>query len=147
MSYYTNALLGSTNGLYLAHAKSNAYSKLYISKTILHLLLCTAPSASPRNVIATAVNSTSIMVTWDDPLEADQNGIIISYIVRYINLNRSEDEQFNSSASERQLTLTDLQEYEEYNISVAAATIVGVGPFSDPSSLFTFEDSEYMYLF
>ena len=81
-------------------------------------------------------------MTWDDPLETDRNGVIISYIVKYINLNRSEDEQFNSNTSERQLTLLDLQEYEEYNISVAAETVVGEGPFSDPSSTFTFEDSE-----
>ena len=144
--YYCTLRVWGNPARYCYFFAFGSCNKVAISYIILNFLLCTVPSASPRNVIATAVSSTSIMVTWDDPLEADQNGIIISYIVRYTNLNRSEDEQFNSSTSERQLTLLDLQEYEEYNISIAAETVVGVGPFSDPSSIFTFEDSECIYL-
>ena len=107
------------------------------------ILLCTVPSASPGNVVATAMSSTSIMVTWDDLLEADRNGIIISYTVVYTNLNRSEDQQVNNSTSQRQLLFTDLHEYEEYSFRVAAETMVGEGPFSDPSPVFTLEDGEY----
>ena len=82
------------------------------------------------------------MVTWDDLLEADRNGIIISYTVVYTNLNRPEDQQVNNSTSQRQFLFTDLHEYEEYSFRVAAATTVGEGPFSVPSSIFTFEDGE-----
>ena len=82
------------------------------------------------------------MVTWDDPLEADRNGNIIMYIVMYMNLNRSGDEQISSSIAERESSFTALQEYEEYSFRVAAVTNVGMGPFSVPSSVFTFEDGE-----
>ena len=81
-------------------------------------------------------------MTWDSPLESEQNGIIISYTVAYVNLNRSEDQQISSSTPQRQLLFTGLQEYEEYSFTVAAETTVGQGPFSDPTSVFTFEDGE-----
>ena len=113
---------------------------------MLSFLFYTVPSGSPRNVLVTAMSSTSILVTWDSPLESEQNGIIISYTVAYVNLNRSEDQQISLSTTQRQLSITDLQEYEEYSFRVAAATTVGQGPFSDPSLIFTFEDGEYIYL-
>ena len=106
--------------------------------------MCAVPSASPRNVVATAVSSTSINVTWDDPLEADQNGNIVMYTVVYVNLNRSADQQMNLSTPERQFTFIALQEYEEYSFRVAAETNAGMGPFSDSSLVFTFEDGEYI---
>ena len=110
-----------------------------------NFLFYTVPSGTPRNFLATAMSSTSILVTWDSPLESEQNGNIISYTVAYVNLNRSEDQQIsNSSTSQRQMLFTGLQEYEEYSFVVAATTTVGQGPFSDPSSVFTFEDGEYI---
>ena len=108
----------------------------------LNFLLCTVPSGSPRNVVVTAKSSTSVMVTWDDPLQSNQNGIIVMYTVVYTNLNRSGDQQMNSSTPQRQFLFTGLQEYEEYSFRVAAETTVGQGPFSDPLSVFTFEDGE-----
>ena len=86
------------------------------------------------------------MVTWDDPLVPDQNGIIILYTVAYLNLNRPGDQHINSSTPQRQLSFPGLQEYEEYSFRVAAETTVGQGPFSDPSSVFTFEDGEYIII-
>ena len=111
---------------------------------MLHFRFCTVPSSSPRNVLATAMSSTSILVTWDSPLESEQNGIIISYTVAYVNLNRSGDQQISSSTPQRQLSITGLQEYEEYSFRVAAATTVGQGPFSDTSSTFTFQDGKHI---
>ena len=111
---------------------------------MLNFLFCTVPSGSPRNVLVTAMSSTSILVTWDSPLESEQNGVIISYTVAYVNLNRSGDQQISLSTTQRQLSITGLQEYEEYSFTVAATTTVGQGPFSDTSSTFTFQDGKHI---
>jgi len=37
-------------------------------------------------------------------------------------------------------TLTNLEEYNEYTVMIAAATQVGVGPFSSPVNFTTLED-------
>ena len=87
-----------------------------------------------------ALTSTSIAVTWDDPPQPDQNGVITSYILNYTNLNRTES--FSESGIViRNFTVTGLEKYELYGFSVAAVTQPGIGPFSAPESTFTEQDS------
>ena len=92
---------------------------------------------------AIAISSTEIMVTWEEVLPIDQNGIITNYDVRY------EPLQFNESLStlvtnttDMAVNLTNLQEDVEYNISVRAYTAIGFGPFSTEITEMTFEDGE-----
>ena len=95
---------------------------------------------------ANATSSTEIMVTWEEVLPIDQNGIITNYEVRY------EPLQFTESLSimfvnttDMTVNLTNLQEYVEYNISVRAYTSVGFGPFSTEITERTFEDGRCLY--
>lgn len=46
------------------------------------LYYVTVPSAGPVNVLAEAVNSTSIQVTWEPVPRIEQNGLITGYKVR-----------------------------------------------------------------
>ncbi len=67
--------------------------------------------------------------------EIDQNGDIIVYEVRYDPLETFGGQiatgyKNTTDGSELMITLEDLQEYVEYNISVKAYTAVGPGPFS-----------------
>ena len=51
------------------------------------------------------------------------------------------------SLTDQNVTLTGLQEYEEYNFSVAAQTQPGIGPYSVAISVLTFQDSECKYIY
>ena len=99
------------------------------------------PATPPQNVQANAASSTEIMVTWEEVLPIDQNGIITNYEVQYepLQFMGSLDTMFVNT-TDMAVNLTNLQEYVEYNISVRAYTIIGPGPYSDPVTERTLED-------
>ena len=80
----------------------------------------------------------SILVAWNEVLSADQNGIILTYTVRFqaiesrgVNLSTS----INTTTIDSRLlqaNLTNLKNDTKYNISILASTIKGNGPYSDP---------------
>ena len=93
--------------------------------------------------MATVVSSTEIMVTWDIVHEIDQNGVITMYEVLYVPL-----ETFGGAIGplsvnviEQRATLTDLQEYVNYTISVRAYTEL-LYCNSEPVTRETFQDSK-----
>ena len=114
---------------------SYAYNNHYIN------IMCVGPSAPPQNVTTIVINSTVISISWNPPPFLDQNGDIIGYQLMVTNQNRT-----NSSAIVYNVTnitsydATELEEFEVYNIEIAARTFVGLGPFNDPVSNQTFED-------
>ena len=89
------------------------------------------------------------MVTWDPVPDIDQNGIITGYEVMYEPLEtfggNITTQRMNVTAPEMSMTLTELQEFVFYNISVRAYTSVGAGPFSEDMTERTDEDSKYSY--
>ena len=82
---------------------------------------------------ATVISPTKIMVTWDIVSEIDQNGVITMYEVLYVPLETFDGaiEENTTNVTGRIATLTDLQEYVNYTISVRAYTSVGAGPYGD----------------
>ena len=82
---------------------------------------------------ATAVSSTEIEVSWEEVPAINENGVITVYEVLYSPLMTFEGQISTNTTNTSQLntTLTGLQEYVEYNISVRAYTSVGPGPYSD----------------
>ena len=105
-------------------------------------LLSTEPDAPPQNVIAMAISSTEIEVSWEEVPAINENGIITVYEAQCEPLQTFGGQIFNNITNTTYLntTLTDLQEYVEYNISVRAYTSVGPGPYSDPVTQRTLED-------
>ncbi len=97
-----------------------------------------------------ADSSTSIMVTWDMVPAIDQNGIITMYEVQYEPLEMFDGQiQTNTtivSAPMMSVTLTDLQEFVNYNISVRAYTSEGEGPYSRGVVEMTLEDGKQMHI-
>ena len=81
----------------------------------------------------TAISPTEIMVTWDIVPEIDQNGVITMYEVLYVPLETFDGAigPLSVNVTGRMTTLTDLQEYVNYTISVRAYTSVGAGPYGD----------------
>ena len=60
------------------------------------------PATPPQNVQANAASSTEILVTWEEVLPIDQNGIITNYEVQY------EPLQFMESLSTMFVNTTDM---------------------------------------
>ena len=107
----------------------------------------TVPSSPPQNVIVTSVNPTSLMVSWKSPLEIYHNGPITGHVIQYTRVGSS-DMMSVTVTSGTTLTISGLVGYVDYSVIVAAMTINGTGPFSDPPMVGrSGEDSELNYSF
>jgi len=114
------------------------------------------PTGVPLMVVLGAQSSDSIMVSWDPPSPEMRNGMLIQYhvlvmetkilyfdngtIIPQMGVNRNRT--YNVSEGRAQLIDTLHPSYN-YTVRIAAATIVGIGPFSDPITVMTLEDGEY----
>ena len=82
-----------------------------------------------------STSPTSIDVIWDEVPAIDQNGIITVYEVMYTPVNtfggKISSNTTNVSGSELRATLSYIQEYVDYSISVRAYTSTGPGRESD----------------
>ena len=85
-----------------------------------------------------ALNSTSISVTWSQSQEDSQNGIIVHYSLQLIEVatGRVITAEINATSA----TVSSLHSYYAYKVTVAAATIIGVGPFSEEITILTYSD-------
>ena len=102
----------------------------------------TEPNASPSYVNGHNTSPTSIFVQWSNVPAADQNGVILSYTVTYKALPDGSPQTKVVSAPTTQVTLTGLNEYTNYSITVFASTIKGNGNMSEPIVVITDEDSK-----
>ena len=100
------------------------------------------PNAPPVNVQGHDISSTSIWVDWDTVPVADQNGIILSYTVKYVALPGGIPRTAVVSAPITNVTLRGLEEYTNYSILVFASTVKGDGNSSNPIIVTTDEDSK-----
>ncbi|XP_068677578.1 phosphatidylinositol phosphatase PTPRQ-like isoform X2 [Montipora foliosa] len=98
------------------------------------------PNAPPHNVRKINTSSTSIVVQWDRVPAADQNGVILSYTVSYTALPDGSEKTHNVTAPTTVATLTGLNEYTNYSITVFASTIKGGGIVSQPLIIITDQD-------
>ena len=101
----------------------------------------TEPGASPESIQATAISSSTIMVTWEEVPAIHQNGIIINYDIRAEPLQfTGELEAETINTTNLSANITGLEDDIEYIISVRAYTSVGPGPYSGPVAERTSED-------
>ncbi|XP_055392907.1 neogenin isoform X5 [Bubalus kerabau] len=98
------------------------------------------PSAAPQNLSLEVRNSKSIVIHWQPPPPAAQNGQITGYKVRYRKASRKSDvtETLVSGTQLSQL-IEGLDRGTEYNFRVASLTVNGTGPATDWLSAETFE--------
>ncbi|KAF6131704.1 neogenin 1 [Phyllostomus discolor] len=102
--------------------------------------LSDVPSAAPQNLSLEVRNSKSIMIHWQPPPLATQNGKITGYKIRYRKASRKSDvtETLVTGTQLSQL-IEGLDRGTEYNFRVAALTVNGTGPATDWLSAETFE--------
>ena len=85
-------------------------------------------------------SSTSAYLTWNPPSYEEQNGVIIQYV---INVTVQETgERFQLTSTTTSLEVTNLRPYRTYVCIIAAATSVGLGPFSISVTVETPEDGK-----
>ena len=104
-------------------------------------------------------SSRSISLSWEPPSLEEKNGLLIQYhviimetqilyldngtVMSQIGMNRNRT--YNVSEGRTQL-INMLHPSYNYTVRIAAATVVGIGPFSDPITVMTLEDGEYCVL-
>ncbi|XP_076781637.1 neogenin isoform X11 [Arvicanthis niloticus] len=102
--------------------------------------LSDVPSAAPQNLSLEVRNSKSIVIHWQPPSSATQNGQITSYKIRYRKASRKSDVTETVVAGTQLSQLIEgLDRGTEYNFRVAALTVNGTGPATDWLSAETFE--------
>ena len=89
-----------------------------------------APEVAPTITEGISPTSTSIRISWSAPPVKKRNGLLTDYVVRYTtDPELLMDMWQKTSATHTSITLTGLSIFTEYTSSVAAATVVGVGPY------------------
>ena len=91
------------------------------------------------------IDSRTADITWSPPVFQDQNGPILYYVIRL------EDQWYDTdviliNATTLSQRVSNLEEYARYSVQVAAATLAGVGLYSDEIFFTTFQDSTYIYI-
>ena len=86
-------------------------------------------------------NPASLLVSWQPPLEKNHNGPITGYMIQYTRVGSSNITSVNVTSGTRH-TISGLVAHVNYSVIVAAMTVNGTGPFSDPVVGRSGEDSE-----
>ena len=81
--------------------------------------------------MVTSVNPASLRVSWKPPPGIDRNGLI-TYIIQYTRVGSSDMMSVNVNSGTT-LIISGLVAYVDYSVTVAARTVNGTGPFSNPA--------------
>ena len=98
------------------------------------MLCChsTVPSSPPQDVVVESHNPASLNVSWQPPAQRNCSEEIIGYMINYTRVG-SHDMMSVNVTSGTTHTISGLVAYVNYSVTVAAMTVNGTGPFSDPS--------------
>ena len=99
------------------------------------------PSSPPTEVQVTSVGRREATITWQPPIFDDQNGVIIYYQL-IVSQSQFEIPNIVVNVNITSHTLTNLEEHVDYTVVVAAATQIGIGPFSSAVNFTTLQDGK-----
>ena len=106
-----------------------AFHILILSGMMLHPYnFCLVPSSAPGEFSVTAVNSTSLLLSWSEIPPPNRNGVIQNYLIILTDMTDSEEAEYHSNSSP--FTVVGLHPDYTYLARVAAVTSVDAGPFS-----------------
>ena len=106
-----------------------------------NLILSTAPSAPPQNLMGSTQSDTIIDLTWSAPPVIDINGVLQHYSIRVVESETGRSWSFVHI--EPEISVGSLHPYYNYECSVAAYT-VGLGPYSNTTIIQTAEAGIYI---
>ena len=127
---YTVATGPSSTPLHIQTLEDGEQKSIWYLSTFNFFFL--VPGAPPTDISAITPNATTLIITWQPPDPAYQNGIIRSYMVTVFSLESDSSEQLTSN--ELHIVLYNLHPFYTYSFLIAAVT-VGSGPFSDTFSI------------
>ena len=104
--------------------------------------LHSAPASPPEEVTGYAVNSTHILLSWNPPVEEDQNGLVRSYTISITELQTNIYFTFEET-TQTEIVVGSLHPYYGYECTVSAVTIAP-GPYSEPRLITTPQDGKYI---
>ena len=90
------------------------------------MMLFLVPSGPPTNFSGSSPSSSSIFLSWNQPVPEDRNGNIIGYIINVTNLDNEMVHQFTTGLTSS-LIVPNLQPFTFYECTVFARTSVGIG--------------------
>ncbi|XP_025079430.1 neogenin-like [Pomacea canaliculata] len=93
--------------------------------------LSSRPDTPPRKVQARPLNSTHLVVTWEEPSEHTKNGVVTGYKIIMKMKKGPRLAKFGVDGGRRNYTFKNLEPGETYKIRIAATNINGTGPFTD----------------
>ena len=96
------------------------------------------PSGTPQQFDTIEILSRSITFSWDPPLFEEQNGVIVSYKLDVTALATSSVQSYTITSTT--FTITNLIPFSHYTYVIAAATAVGLGPYTETDTIITPED-------
>jgi hypothetical protein len=97
----------------------------------------TVPSGFPQDVSVDSTTSQSVEISWSHPLLEERNGIVTSYSVTVS--RQGSDSLIQLTSPTTSISVSLLNPFTTYIVTVAAFTSIGVGP---PSTLLTFRTAE-----
>ena len=106
-----------------------------------YMVFLIGPYGTPLSVTATVSGTTTANISWLPPDLTMQNGPIVTYSVVLSDLTFIMPHQvFNTSHAHQ--FVSGLEEYAQYSVNVAAATVEGLGPYSTSVTFTTLEDGK-----
>ncbi|XP_019935247.2 immunoglobulin superfamily DCC subclass member 4 [Paralichthys olivaceus] len=108
------------------------------SGTVEESTLSDRPSTPPEELQLSALDSSSVLVSWRPPLEP--NGVIISYVILYSGNHSQPEHLWNNLSQDGSITSMEVQGLSSgthYFFKLGASTVVGSGPYSPVKDVHT----------
>ena len=121
----------------------NLHECIYACVNIINynITLETVPDGAPVNPSGSVIDSQTLSLTWEEPLEEHHNGIIREYHINIIEVDTGR--QIRVVSTTTSVSVPSLHPYYTYQWTVSAFTI-GEGPFSAPQNISTPEDGRIL---
>lgn len=105
------------------------------------LLLVNPPAQAPGNIKIVAVSPNAVTATFDGVPDGNANGIVTGYTIYYQPIDGLPSSanilKMNISSSNRNVTITGLEENVVYRIWMTSSNSFGEGPLSTPITIKT----------
>lgn len=118
---------------------------LIVDKEVcLEFIIFAAPSGPPEGVTVGDTLSTSFIVIWQPPANENQNGLILGFTVKIVDLSSNNETQIY--VTETSLEVLDLMPFTLYEVAIAAHNAAGRGPFSVVITVETEESGKHFII-
>ena len=99
------------------------------------------PEQPPQDVQVEVNGATSFLVCWDNLLKSEENGMIVKYVITAVGQGYDTDVyEWTANSTANCYICENVQEANEYRVSMSAMNSAGTGPFSSAVLVVTDED-------